>query len=198
VKPLSQGDLVDIETYERVRDGYRERVMAHKQARRVSVGPNVSLVFEDRETLRYQIQEMARVEQTRDPEKLQVEVDVYNELIPREHELSATLFIEIPELDEIKPQLMRMVGIDEHVTIGLDASTEFGPVVIRAQFDERQIEADRISAVHYIRFSFTAEEAARFIEGPAFVRITHENYHHEIELRPEVRESLANDLLSKV
>jgi len=192
VQPLTVAEILDIDAYARVRDDYRARVIAHKRQRRVSVGPRVSLVFEDRETLRYQIQEMTRVERTTDPQKVQVEVDVYNELVPGPGELSATLFIEIPELDEIQAELDRLIGIDAHVALVL-AGLEDEPVV--ARFDERQMEEDRISAVHYLRFRFSDPQLAAWREGAAArLRIDHPHYGHEAPIEGATRESLSHDL----
>lgn len=189
MKSLRLEDILAVDAYERVRDEYRARVIAHKRERRVAVGPQVSLVFEDRETVRYQIQEMTRVERTTDPEKVQLELDVYNELVPGEHELSATLFIEIPELDKIQPELDKLVGIDEHVMLGI------GGEAIRARFDARQMEEDRISAVHYVRFALTPEQSLRFRSGTdVALRIDHPHYTHETTLAPGTRTSLARDL----
>ncbi len=194
---LGLDDILDLDAYERIRDGYRPRIIAHKKARRVAVGPQVSLVFEDRETLRYQIQEMTRVERIRQPAKVQAELDVYNELMPGENELSATLFIEIPELDQIQPALDRLVGIDEHVGLVV-TGTDSTPERIGARFDDRQMEEDRISAVHYIRFALTATQARSFREGaPPKLRIDHPRYRHETELTTTTRESLAADLAGR-
>jgi hypothetical protein len=191
MQPLALDDILDIDAYEQIRPEYRARVIAHKRQRRVAVGPQVSLVFEDRETLRYQIQEMTRVERTTNPEKVQIELDVYNELVPGENELSATLFIEIPELDQIQPALDRLIGIDEHVALRVGNDDE----PIPARFDDRQMEEDRISAVHYIRFSLSSAQAEAFRSGPPpRLRIDHEHYAHETILDDESRTSLAADL----
>lgn len=192
MKPLALEDILGLDAYAGVRDTYRARVIAHKKRRRISVGPQVSVVFEDRETLRYQIQEMTRVEHTTDPEKIQLEVDVYNELMPAEGQLSATLFIEIPELEKIQPELDRLVGIDEHVSLLLEG---FEADPIPARFDQRQMEEDRISAVHYIRFTLPPEQVEAWQAGAgARIRIDHRNYGHDAVLGPEIRSSLARDL----
>ena len=159
MKGLSLDDILELERYELVRAEYRARVLEHKRDRRVAVGDKVTMLFENRETVRYQIQEMVRVERIRDPGRIQDEIDTYRDLIPQHDELSATLFIEIPELSEIKPELDRLVGIDESVSIVIGEGDE--EVCVRGRFDERQLEEDRISAVHYVRFPFTAEERER-------------------------------------
>lgn len=195
MKRLGLEDILDLDAYAVVREAYRARMIAHKNQRRVSVGPQVSLVFEDRETLRYQIQEMTRIENTRDPEKIQLEIDVYNELMPDAGQLSATLFIEIPELDKIQSELERLVGIDEHVALIV---TGFESQPIFARFDDRQMEADRISAVHYIRFTLPAEPLEAWRSGAeARVRLDHAHYTHETKLTPETHSSLARDLANE-
>lgn len=167
--------------------------MAHKDIRRIGVGDRVTLLFEDRETVRYQILEMARVEGPRTPAQLQVELDIYNELVPGTAELAATLFIEIPELETIRPELDRLIGIDESVqlVLGEDADEEH----ITADFDRRQLEADRISAVHYLRFRLSPAQVDRFAEGTrARFRVAHSAYNHETDVPATLRESLLCDL----
>jgi len=143
VRPLTLDEIADLDTYERLRPRFHERVVALKRDRRVPVGERVTAVFENRETLRFQVQEMCRVERIADPRKVQQELDVYNELVPGENELSATLFIEITDLESIKPELDRLVGLDEHVSLWI------GDERIPASFDPKQMEEDRISAVQY-------------------------------------------------
>ncbi|MEZ4216674.1 MAG: DUF3501 family protein [Myxococcota bacterium] len=193
---LAASDLLDRARYERVRDAYRARVIAHKRDRRVAVGELVSLVFEDRETVRYQILEMARVERIDDPAKLAHEIEVYGELLPTSHELAATLFIEIPEMGRIRSELDRLLGIDAHVALVVGRGD--GAARVRARFDERQMEADRISAVHYLRFPLDDGARARFLASddaePARLVIDHPAYAFETELAGGVRESLRRDL----
>jgi hypothetical protein len=191
VRPIGAGELVDLESYAELRREYRRRVIEYKRSRRLAVGERVSLLFEDRETLRFQIQEMLFVERISDPEKVQHELDVYNELVPGEGELSATLFVEVSELASIRAELDRLVGIDEHVLLALGEGDGAGET--RARFDPRQREADRISAVQYLRFPLAPEAARRFADPfvPARIRIDHPAYAHEVPIPPEVRASLA-------
>lgn len=194
MKPLELADLLDAESYERARPGYREAIIALKRRRRVAVGDRVSLVFESRETLRFQVQEMLRVERIRDPARIQRELDVYNELMPGPGELSATLFIEITERAQVRPELDRLVGIHEHVSLLLGGPTE--PLGIPGLFDPRQMEEDRISAVQYVRFHLDPEhvEALARPDLPARIRIDHPNYQAEAELAGETRAELLDDL----
>lgn len=193
MKRLTLEEILAPERYALVRDDYRARVIEHKADRRVSVGDKVTLVFEDRETVRYQIQEMARIEGIRDPSGIQQELDVYNELVPETGELSATLFIEIPDLSLVKRELDTLLGIDECVAVVIgDEDTE---TLVRARFDERQMEEDRISAVHYLRFVFTADQIERFAGRELLrLRIDHPSYRHETELCERTRASLLRDL----
>lgn len=188
MSPLTLDEIVSLDRYDELRPAYREAVIRHKRDRRLAVGDRVTLVFEDHETLRFQVQEMCWIERIRDPAKVQAEIDVYNELLPQDDELSATLFVEITDVPEIRPELDRLIGIDEHVSIAL------GDDVIRARFDPKQLEEDRISAVQYIRFAFSADQARRFREAGARVRIDHPNYRCDTEIPAAVQESLARGL----
>jgi len=198
VKPLVLEDIVDREKYVELRPSYRAAVIDYKRSRRLAVGERITLLFEDRETLRFQVQEMVWVEGIALPEKIQHEIDTYNELIPAERELSATLFIEITESAEIRAALDRLIGVDEHVSLIVGEESE--AIKINAQFDPKQMEEDRISAVQYIKFSFDDEAQRRFCDPNtlARVRVSHPNYQRETEIPPLTRESLIRTLRSEV
>jgi hypothetical protein len=168
----------------------RAAVIAHKASRRVALGDRLTLLFEDRETIRWQVLEMCRVEGIRDPEGMAQELAVYNELVPGPNELSATLFIEITEPGRIRPELDRLLGIDACIALEIDGER------VPAQFDRRQMEEDRLSAVHYLRFSLTPAQAAAF-RDPAralALRADHANYAARCVLPEAARRSLAVDL----
>jgi len=194
VRPLSAEELVDLDRYAGLRDAYRAAVIAHKRSRRVSVGEKVTLVFEDRETLRFQVQEMLWVERIRSPRAVQHELDVYNELMPGAHELSATLFIEITERERIREELDRLIGIDEHVCLVMGEGER--EERIPARFDPKQMEEERIAAVHYVRFALEEPQVERFadLRCPLRLRIDHPSYRRETPLAPETRASLLGDL----
>ena len=196
MRPLAREEIVPLAAYGGVRDAFRSAVIAHKRDRRVAVGPSVTLVFEDRETLRFQVQEMLWVERIAEPERVQHELDVYNELMPGVRELSATLFVEITEPGRIRAELDRLVGIDEHVALVLGRGA--GERALRARFDAKQMDEDRISAVQYIRFALDEAAVAAFAEpeSHAALRISHPNYAHEAELQGAVRASLVAGLRS--
>jgi len=188
--PLSAADIPALEVFEAIRDELRARVIAHKAPRRVAVGDRVTLLFEDRETIRWQILEMCRVERTRDARAIAQEVAVYNELVPGPGELSATMFIEITEPGKIRSELDRLLGIDDCVALQVGARR------VKAKFDARQLEEDRISAVHYLRFTLSAEEVAAFGEAatPVALCVEHPAYREATPLSPETRASLRIDL----
>ncbi len=191
MRRLTLDDVIGLDAYEALRDDYRAQVIAHKRPRRLAVGERVTLIFENRETIRFQVQEMLRVERIREPDKVQVELDVYNELIPDERELSATLMIEITDLAEIRPELDRLVGLDEHVSLCIGDRAP-----IRARFDEKQLEEDRIAAVQYIKFPLAAADVDAFFDLglAASVRIDQPNYQVSADLPLETRHSLIEDL----
>lgn len=190
MRPLTPEDLPPLDRYERIRPALRDAILAHKAPRRIAVGDRVTLVFEDRETLRWQVLEMCRVERIRDPKAVAHEIGVYNELVPGAHELSATLYVEITERERIRPELDRLIGIDEHVFL------EVGDDAVQARFDPKQMEEDRISAVQYLRFPLGPERAARFADPgvPAALRIDHPEYRVRAEIPRDSRRALASDL----
>jgi hypothetical protein len=190
VNPLTTADLPPLDVFEAERDARRAAVIAHKANRRVALGEHLTLLFEDRETIRWQVLEMCRVEGIRDPEGMAHELRVYNELVPGPGELSATLFIEITEPGRIRPELDRLIGIDESVSL------EIGVERVPAQFDRRQLEDDRISAVHYLRFALSPAQAAEFQDPavPVSLRVDHLHYAARTVLADETRRSLAVDL----
>jgi hypothetical protein len=194
VKPLAPDELLDLDAYEEAREAYRDAVIDLKARRRLAVGDRVSLVFENRETLRFQVQEMLRIERIRDPQGIQRELDIYNELVPGEGELSATLFVEITESSRIRQELDRLVGIDEHVSLVLGEGAYAEEIA--ARFDPKQLEEERISAVQYLKFRVPPRWLPRLADPgvPARVRIDHPSYRCEGEIPPPMRESLLADL----
>lgn len=187
---IERQDIMGPRRYASVRDEYRARVIAKKKLRRVIVGDRVSLVFENFDTLTFQIEEMLRAESISEEDKVQEEIDVYNTMMPAPGELSATLFLENPPGSDAKTELHRFIGIDEHVTLIV------GPHRVRAAFEEGRQEGDRISAVQYTRYKLP-EDAVRALATPGTpvaVEIMHPSYRHTAHLTDEMRSSLAEDL----
>lgn len=194
MRPLALGEIVGLDAYEALRDDYRARVMAWKRQRRLAVGDRVSLLFENRETIRFQVQEMIRVERLREAARIQHELDVYNELVPGDDQLSATLMIEITEPDRIRAELDRLRGIDGCVFLELGQGAD--TVRIPARFDAGQLDDERISAVHYLAFALGPQAAAhlRNPATPAQVAIDHPHYRARAPLPDALRAELVADL----
>ena len=190
MRKVRPDEILDLVAYERIREDFVRRMIERKRPRRVQLGEDLCFVFENRETVIFQIQEMTRAERTVKDEAIANEVAVYNELVPGEHELSATLMIEITDLGGIRAALDRLVGIDEHVAL------EVGGALVRARFDEKQFEEDRISAVQYVRFPLGEELARRFCDPavPAALRVDHPNCVASAPLAGATRAALIEDL----
>ncbi|HEY5025545.1 MAG TPA: DUF3501 family protein [Acidimicrobiales bacterium] len=190
---LNLGDIADLRAYERDRESYRRQVIELKRRRRVAVGSIVSLVFENRETMRSQIQEMARAEKMVSDEQIQKELDVYNALIPEPGELSATLFIELTGEDAMRDWLPRLVGIEHAVLLRLPAGAVVRAVP-EAAHEEALTRPDITASVHYIRFAFGPDQVERFATGPVTLAVDHPEYRAESLLSEIVRAELLTDL----
>ncbi|HZU06755.1 MAG TPA: DUF3501 family protein [Chloroflexota bacterium] len=190
MRRLTRADLRSLEDYELVRAEFRQRIAAVKAPRRVPVGEFIALTFENRDTVLYQVQEMLRAERIFEPHRIQEELDIYNELVPADGELSATLFIEIGEMEELRRRLPALVGIEECVWL------ELGPHRIHAQAEPGRSTETRTATVHYLRFPVGKDAAAvlRDLTQPARLRIEHRAYQAVAELSPETRQALAADL----
>ncbi len=190
IRPVTLDDIVGLERYEAIRDSLRQQIIAHKRARRVSVGPEITFVFENHATVYFQIQEMLRAERISDLDAVRAELAVYNALLPNPGELSATMLIEITEQERIAERLLTFLGIDEAVRL------EIGSDRIAAEFEAGRSKEDKLSAVQYVRFSIPATARRSFADPsvPARLVIDHPRYPHATELVGAVRESLSGDL----
>jgi hypothetical protein len=189
VKLLSADELWPNDVYQSTRDEYRRRIIALKQPRRVGLGDSVTLIFENRDTLRFQVQEMMRTEGLTDQAAIQGELDVYNALMPGPNELSATLMIEVVDEARIREVLQRLVGIEESLALS------FGLNELRAQFEGGHSDGSRISAVQYLRFQFTPAQREAFLETPqARLELRHPAYKASVELGAATLGSLKADL----
>lgn len=192
MKTIGLQDVIPYEEYERQREAFRRKIIALKQRRRVSVGPFITMVFENRETLQFQIQEMIRAERIVEPAKVQDELDVYNALLPQQNELSATLLIEIVDEADIKEKLDRFMGLDhgDNVAIIADGETVFG------EFEGGRSHETKISAVHFVRFRPTAamKQAFADLTRPVTIRVDHGGYRHEVSVPGTMREEWLADL----
>ncbi len=189
MKKIVLDDILGLAAYERVRNQFRADIIDKKKRRRIALGDRVSMVFENRDTVTFQIQEMLRAERIADLDKIREEIEVYNELIPGRDELSATLFLEIEDQSHLREDLLKFLGIDEAVSLKIGGRT------VPGKFEEGRSKEDKISAVQYVRFPFDAEARAAFLAGAsAELVIDHPNYHARAVLTPEAQKSLAEDL----
>jgi hypothetical protein len=191
--PLRLDDVLDLRAYERVREGYRSAVMARKRLRRIGLGPVITLLFESFDTVRFQVQEMARVEKIISDEAIQVELDIYNRLLPGVGELSATLFIELTSDAELREWLPRLVGIEQAIGVSIDG--EVVPSEPEAEHAAALTRDSVTAAVHYVRFRFSGAQVAAFASASEVALVsTHADYPARTVLQPEVRKELLGDL----
>jgi hypothetical protein len=192
MRPLTKADLLAHDDYERQREAFRERIIALKRRRRISVGDLITLVFENRDTIQFQIQEMIRVEHIFDPQKVQAELDVYNALLPADGQLSATLFIEVTEQERIQPILDLFQGIDRGEKVAIAA----GPHVVYGEFEGGRSKEDKISAVHFVRFRPTSEFVKVLADerSPVTLTVHHGPYRARAVVSPEMRQEWLEDL----
>ncbi len=192
MKPVTADEVLNLYEYEKVRDARRRALIALKAARRVPVGQYLSFVFENRETVWFQIQEMVRAERIVSDEKVAEEIAVYNTLLPRPGELAATMFIEIGESDRIKPVLDALLGIDtgDHVRLRV------GPHVIPGVFEagHSDEEKGKLSAVHFVRFALPPAARRLFAGAEVALEVDHPADRGRTVLTADARRSLAEDL----
>ena len=184
-------EVEPLEEYARHRDGVRRRMMELRTRRRIALGDRISLSFENRETVGYQIQEMCHAEGIRKPEAVGHEVETYNDLIPGEGELSATLMIEITETERIKPELDRLLGLDLEGVVTMRVGAHTVPVAWEAgHSDER-----RIAAVQYVRFQLSEPARKALLAGAEVTfLVAHPNYQAMAHAGDDLKRELRADL----
>ena len=190
MKPIALSDIKGPTIYAGIRDDFRKRIIELKRDRRITVGDRVTLVFENRHTLLFQIEEILRAESLTQRDQIQAEIDVYNQLLPTDDSLSATLFIEVPPDADARAELDRLIGLDEHLILHV------GPHAVRAEFEPGRSTDERISAVQYTRYRLSPDERqALHTAGTAVeMEIDHPEYRHRTRASEEMRASLAADL----
>ncbi|NWJ44531.1 MAG: DUF3501 family protein [Chloroflexi bacterium] len=189
MRALELTDVKDIAAYEKVRDEFRRRIIELKKLRRIGVGDIITLVFENRDTLLFQVQEMMRAERIVHDHQIQEELDTYNPLLPGQLELSATLFIEIDNPQELRRRLSTLLGIEEHLALVI------GENRVPARFEEGRSTAERLSTVHYVRFQLTLPQVAQLKDPIVEVALEfdHPNYRERAVIPIPMRLELAKD-----
>ncbi|MFA7503578.1 MAG: DUF3501 family protein [Burkholderiaceae bacterium] len=193
MRKLTIESLLKLEDYAKARDEFRREVMAHKRDRALRLGGNLSLLFEDELTVRYQVQEMLRIERTFEEAGIREELDAYNPLIPDGSNLKATMMIEYPDETVRRERLVALKGIERTVWLRVEGHDK--TLAIADEDLERETE-DKTSAVHFLRFELGAE-AARSLKGGATLAagVEHPQYRFTVDPVPEnIREALARDL----
>jgi len=186
---VNRGELLGLAEYEQIREPFRRRIQALKEERRVALGPNMTVLFENHDTALYQIQEMLRTERITAEKAVLHELETYNELVPRERELSATVFIEYPERVQRDHMLVALAGVES--AFFMRVKGERLPVV----GDMRGTEPDRTMAVQYVKFPLTvaAEQALRAGEKDVSLGVDHPEYRAEVVLSAGTLQSLIDD-----
>jgi hypothetical protein len=189
---LTLDHISDLRAYEREREGFRRHVIALKKRRRVGVGPVVTLVFENRDTIRFQIQEMARAERLITDEAIQGELDAYASLIPGPGELCATVFIELTDDAQLREWLPKLVGIERSIALRADGTLL--RAVPEAAHAEQLTREEITASVHYVRWELSPEEVALVGAGPVSLVVDHPAYPAETTLEEATLAELRSDL----
>jgi hypothetical protein len=189
---IHRNSLLTLEAYAKQRNEFRAKVMAHKKRRTVHLGGHVTLQFEDELTVRYQVQEMLRIERIFEEDGIQHELDAYNPLIPDGANWKATMLIEYPDADERRRALEQLKGIERRVWVQVGAGARLSAI---ADEDLERETEEKTSAVHFLRFELGAEAREQLRKGAKITAgVDHPHYRAEVELAPEVRAALAGDL----
>lgn len=186
MRTVDFSEIKPVAEYERIRDGWRPSIMSLKDRRRVRVGDHLTFLFENRETVLYQIQEMMRVERITGETEIRHELKTYNELIPAQGELSACLLIEYETPEERAVKLRELMGLDKHIWFEVAGARAL------ARFDDRQIGDTRISSVQYLKWTLTPEMQSGWSAG-ARIAVDHPYYHVTRELSAAELEELSRD-----
>ncbi len=193
MEPVQLSEVVDFAEYERIRPEFRTRVLAEKELRRLAVGPDFTFLFENHLTLLYQVQEMVRAERIGKEDAIAHEVGTYNQLLPAGKGLAVTLLIEYTDPAERDIHLRKLVGMENHIKLAMEGLPE-----MKAKFDTRQMNDEKVSAVHYLQFSVEAAHLEAWSEqarsGGIRMVVDHPYYSHDAMLPPQTAEALERDL----
>jgi len=192
MQKLDRNDLYTLEKYSEIRGEYRDEVMRHKCDRRLPLGTNATLYFEDRVTIQYQVQEMLRIERIFEADGIQEELDAYNPLIPDGSNWKATFMVEFPDVEERRAMLRQLVGIEDQVWLKVGDGEKIRPI---ADEDLERDDEEKTSAVHFLRFELDPD-SVKAVKAGADIKmgIDHEEMRCEVTLSDDTRKSLLQDL----
>ena len=190
MKRIERSEVLDLGQYEEIREQFRRRIIELKRLRRLSLGSNMTVLFENRDTVLYQIQEMIRTERITREDAILHEIETYNDLLPERDELSATVFIEFPEPAERDRMLVALAGVEDKFYLEAEGSRAV------ARNETRGVLPGRTTAVHYMKFPLSAQAAAALRTGKvtAVVGVDHDAYRASVTVPPRSLEELAQDL----
>ena len=193
MKKLTREDLYSLEDYAAMRDDYRKKIMEHKKDRRLELGENVLMMFEDREIMQYQVQEMLKAEKIFEADGIEEELAAYNPLIPDGTNWKATMLIQYTDVEERQKQLAKLIGIENKIWMQVEG---FDKIYAIADEDLERDTAEKTSAVHFMRYELSSEMIDAVKKGAAIsAGVDHENYQASVSPIPDnVRDSLASDL----
>jgi len=184
-------NLLSLEDYDNQREDIKKDLIEHKKNRTVSIGEHIILLFENYLTIKYQVQEMLRIEKIFNKKEIQEEIDAYNPLVPDGNNLKATMLIMYPDVDERKVMLSKLHDIENHIWI----SCGLKKIIAFADEDLERSTDNKTSAVHFLRFQLDQDDITAFLsDKKVSLGVDHSEYNKEIELEPEARASLARDL----
>ena len=186
-------NLLSLEEYDSERENLKKDVINHKKNRTVSIGDNIVLIFEDFKTIKYQVQEMLRIEKIFKKDEIQEEIDAYNPLIPDGTNLKATMLIMYPDVEIRRQMLLKLHDIENNIWISVGQNK----VIAFADEDLDRSTDEKTSAVHFLRFQFTHDEVTEFLSSDKIViGVNHKEYDKEVVLDKAIKESLEKDFKS--
>jgi hypothetical protein len=189
---IQPNSLLSLEAYARERPAYRSRVIAHKKLRTLHVGEHLTLIFEDEITIRYQVQEMLRIERIFEEEGIRGELEAYNPLIPDGSNLKATMLLEYPDPEDRRVKLAGLKGVEDATWMQVEGHARVNAI---ADEDLERENDEKTSSVHFLRFEFDAPMRAALKGGAGLsVGVDHPNLRERVAVAPEMRDSLARDL----
>jgi len=188
---LKTTDLLSLEEYDNERDAIKKELINHKKNRTVSIGEHIVLIFEDYSTIKYQVQEMLRIEKIFNKKEIQEEIDAYNPLIPDGSNFKATMLIMYPDVEERKIMLSKLHGIENNIYLNCGSKK----IVALADEDLERSTDDKTSAVHFLRFELDQTDITDFLSNDrVLVGVSHDEYTDEVVLSEATKDSLSKDL----